>query len=65
MLLLSCLMALSSVDLDDKTIKLWDPHTGKELQTLKGHTDRVCALALLPDGTLVSGSGDKTIKLWK
>ncbi len=34
------------------------------LRTLIGHTDRICALAVLPDGRLASGSGDHTIKLW-
>ena len=48
---------------DSPQVKL--THTLMEcVQTLKGHTDRVCALALLPDGTLVSGSCDNTIKLW-
>jgi len=33
--------------------------------TLTGHTDTVWAIAVSPDGqTLVSSSGDKTIKLW-
>jgi hypothetical protein len=49
----------------DKTIKVWDLATGKELRTLKGHQDLVRSVALSSDGkTLVSGSGDKTIKVW-
>jgi WD40 repeat protein len=31
---------------------------------LKGHTERVTALALLPDGRLASASGDKTTRIW-
>ena len=50
---------------DDKTIKLWDLATGKELQTLSGHQDEIYSVSFSPDGkTLASGSRDKTIKLW-
>ncbi|CCI03622.1 hypothetical protein MICAC_4770001 [Microcystis aeruginosa PCC 9443] len=49
----------------DKTIKLWNVETGKEIRTLKGHDGYVWSVNFSPDGkTLVSGSGDKTIKLW-
>ncbi|MBD3886801.1 NACHT domain-containing protein [Phormidium tenue FACHB-886] len=49
----------------DQTIKLWNPHTGKCLSTLRGHTAWVWSLAWSSDGqTLASGSCDHTIKLW-
>src|ERR1700682_167093 len=49
----------------DKTIKLWDVATGKELATLEGHTGIVFSVVFSPDGkTLASGSHDNTIKLW-
>ena len=34
------------------------------LRTLVGHTNVVLALAALPDGSLASGSDDRTIRLW-
>ena len=50
---------------NDKTIKVWDLATGKELRTLTCHQDSVNSIALSSDGqTLVSGSYDETIKVW-
>ncbi|WP_414579649.1 WD40 repeat domain-containing protein, partial [Anabaena sp. CCY 9402-a] len=49
----------------DKTIKLWNLETGKEIRTLNGHSEFVWSVSFSPDGkTLASGSDDKTIKLW-
>jgi WD40 repeat protein/uncharacterized caspase-like protein len=52
----------------DQTIKLWDLETGKLLQTFSGHSNRITAIAFVPNHAdppiLVSGSGDNTIKLW-
>jgi hypothetical protein len=49
----------------DKTIKLWNVATGKEIRTLQGHQNHVVSVSFSPDGkTLATGSADKTIKLW-
>jgi len=53
----------------DQTLKGWDLESGKELQTLAGHSSSVWGLvygvAVTPDGKrTVSASLDKTLKVW-
>jgi WD40 repeat protein len=49
----------------DKTIRLWDLTTGKEIRRLEGHTHILHGVAFTPDGKrLVSGSGDMTVGVW-
>ena len=49
----------------DKTLKVWDATTGKEILTINGHEGSVKSVSYSPDGKkIVSGSADKTIKVW-
>src|SRR5258708_6439131 len=47
----------------DKTARLWDANTGKELQQFLGHTNYVTSAVFSPDGKYVlTGSFDKTAR---
>ena len=50
---------------DDKSIRLWDVQTGKELLKIEGHEGLVTDIAFLPSGEqLVTTSWDKTARIW-
>ncbi|MCC5665038.1 serine/threonine protein kinase [Nostoc sp. CHAB 5784] len=49
----------------ERTIKLWNLATGKQISSLNAYSQQVNVVAISPDGkTLVSGSDDNTIKIW-
>ena len=49
----------------DKTAKLWDVATAREMRTFIGHNATVRTIAFSPDGkTIATGSNDKKVKLW-
>jgi WD40 repeat protein/serine/threonine protein kinase len=50
---------------EDSTVKVWDSRTGTLARSFRGHTGLVSVVAFGPDGRrLVSGSRDKTVKVW-
>ncbi|MEQ1907494.1 MAG: WD40 repeat domain-containing protein [Vicinamibacterales bacterium] len=49
----------------DNTVRLWDIETGSELQRFEGHTANVNCVTVSPDSRYaLSGSADKTMRLW-
>jgi WD40 repeat protein len=44
---------------EDKTLKLWETHTGRLINSFEGHTNPVRALAISPDGQIVISGSDK------
>lgn len=50
---------------EDRTVRLWEVESRKELRVLRGHPDPIYALAWHPDGKrLASGSRDGTVRIW-
>ena len=50
---------------NDKTARVWDAATAKEIAVLRGHEDSVLSAAFSPDGTrIVTASWDKTAGVW-
>jgi len=49
----------------DKTARIWDTASGKEMMVLRGHEDTVVSAAFSPNGArIVTASADKTARIW-
>ena len=50
---------------DDRTARIWDAASAKEIAVLSGHDNRLWSAAFSPDGLrIVTASGDKTARIW-
>jgi WD40 repeat protein len=50
---------------EDKTVRVWDVSTRREVAKLEGHDDCVFSCAWSLDGTrLASASADTTVRVW-
>ena len=50
----------------DHTVRIWDPTTGRLLETLRSHQTPIVCLAYSPDGRrLASADEDGPIRVWE
>ncbi len=50
---------------EDRTVRVWEIGSGKQIRVFPGHLDRVISVAVRPDGKqIASGSDDGAVRLW-
>jgi WD40 repeat protein len=50
---------------DDSNVNVWDPKTWSSKHLYKGHTSAIWCMDQIDEDTIVSGSDDGTIHIWK
>ena len=58
------LCPLSYVAETDSTAIVWDVASSAQLCQMKGHTDWLKGVSILPDGNVVTCSDDKSVRVW-
>ena len=49
----------------DRSVRIWDAGTGKELSKISGHEDAITEVRWSPDGSqIMTASADRTIRIW-
>ena len=50
---------------EDKTIRIWDSHNGRQIRVFEGHSAALSSVAFSPDGKkIVSGGWDHSLRIW-
>jgi WD40 repeat protein len=57
-------LTLGGLGKRESGIRVWNLETGQQTQEINGHLRPVTAVEFLPDGRLLSGSEDQTVRLW-
>jgi WD40 repeat protein len=48
----------------DRTVRVWDTSTGKQIQKFAGHTAPINAIAISPDGSRIATGAEDNTRIW-